>query len=271
MATYVIGDVHGCCTTLRQLLDSARVSPGSDELWFVGDLVNRGPRNIEVLQYVQALGDSARVVLGNHDLHLIALHYGVTQPKRKDTIDDVLRHPDRRSLIDWLRNQPLFHRSGNAAMVHAGVWPGWSLDRAALRSAAVQGELRRADPTDFLHWIVRERGTCPVNEAPDDDDLCTSVTVLTRMRAVQKSSLRLDHDFKSTRAEMPDDLQAWCDVRRPALGDPLLFFGHWAALGVESGPGWQSLDSGCVWGQSLTMMRVDDGALFQLPTQRGDR
>ena len=271
MATYVIGDVHGCSATLRQLLETARVSPGSDRLWFVGDLVNRGPRNVEVLQFVQGLGDCAHVVLGNHDLHLLSLHFGVTQLKRKDTLDDVLRHPDRRSLIDWLRHQPLFHRSGSAAIVHAGVWPGWSLDRAAERSAAVQGELMRDDPTDFLHWIVRERGTCPANEAPDDDDLCTSVTVLTRMRALQRASQQLNHDFKSSRADMPDDLQAWCDVRRPAPGDPLLFFGHWAALGVESGPGWQSLDSGCAWGQSLTMMRIDDGVLFQVPTQRADR
>jgi bis(5'-nucleosyl)-tetraphosphatase (symmetrical) len=271
MATYVIGDVHGCCKTLRQLLDTANISEGSDQLWFVGDLVNRGPGNVQVLQFVQALGDYAHVVLGNHDLHLLALHYGVTQLKRKDTLDDVLSHPDRRALVDWLRHQPLFHGSQNAAMVHAGVWPGWSLGRAAARAEAVQRELVRDDPRDFLHWIVRERGICPVSEAPGTDDLCTTVTVLTRMRALHRESLRLNHDFKSTRADMPDALQAWCDARQSTPDEPPLFFGHWAALGVESGPGWQSLDSGCVWGQSLTMMRLDDGAMFQVPTSPEDR
>lgn len=270
MATYVIGDVHGCCTTLRQLLDSARVSPEADQLWFVGDLINRGPNNVEVLQFVQALGDSARVVLGNHDFHLLALHYGVTQLKRKDTVDDVLRHPDRANLLDWLRNQPLLHRDHRAAMVHAGIWPRWTLDRAESRANAVHLELQRPDPRDFLHWIVRERGICPVDEAPGEADLCTTVTVLTRMRALQSGSLRLDHDFKSTRAEMPAALRAWCDVRQPVAGDPLLLFGHWAALGIESAPGWQSLDSGCVWGQALTMLRLDDGTLFQVPTSATD-
>ena len=263
MATYAIGDVQGCFDELQALLAKAGFDPARDTLWFVGDLVNRGPKSLEVLRFVRGLGGRARTVLGNHDLHLLAVARGHARTRDDDTLGAVLAAPDRDALLDWLRSQPLMHAEGGWAMVHAGVLPGWSVARALALASEVHAELGGADPD---HFLARMYGAKPV--AWDDalagaDRLRVIVNAMTRMRFCSPGG-EMELKTKGESANAPPGYLPWFEARKPGAGEPALLFGHWSVLGLHVGERVVGLDSGCVWGGALSAIRLEDRRLLQV-------
>jgi len=265
MATYAIGDVHGCFATLQGLLKRVAYDPRRDRLWLVGDLVNRGPRSLAVLRWASRLDpERAVAVLGNHDLHLLARAEGLASPRRRDTLDEVLAARDRDGLLDWLRARPLFHREGAWAMVHAGLLPEWTLAAAAALAREVEGELRdgaaarllatfRDDPPgrfrESLSPAARRR---------------LALAALTRLRTVNGRG-RMTTDFSGPPGEAPPGYVPWFTVPRRKSRGAQVICGHWAALGLHLDDGVAALDTGCVWGRELTALRLDDRKVFQEP------
>jgi len=252
---YAIGDIQGCVEELRTLLARLKFSADRDQLWFVGDLVNRGPDSLETLRTVRALGDNAVVVLGNHDLHLLAVAYGAHRRRRSDTLDEVLAAPDRDTLLEWLTLRPLAHREGNDLMVHAGVVPQWSAAETLALAAEVGGALRRAPRRLFEHmygdepdrWDGRLRGV---------ERLRFIINVLTRLRLCTADG-RVDTSVKGPPPPPPSPFRPWFEHPHRATRDVRVIFGHWSALGLVERPGVLGLDTGCVWGGSLTASDLD--------------
>ncbi|MGE3480098.1 MAG: symmetrical bis(5'-nucleosyl)-tetraphosphatase [Gammaproteobacteria bacterium] len=258
MAVYAIGDVQGCQRELMTLLSLLEFNPDTDRLWFVGDLVNRGPDSLEVLRFVKSLGDRAVTVLGNHDLHLLAIATGTRKPGPGDTFDDILAAPDRDALIDWLRRLPLLHHDAalGYTMIHAGLPPQWDLALAADRAAEVEAVLRSDDHVAFLRdmyggkpdlWSESLRGT---------DRLRFILNCYTRLRFCDAEG-RIHLKEKGSPFERDDDLRPWFESPGRASADLNLVFGHWSTLGRYHAPGVCALDSGCVWGGALTALRLD--------------
>jgi len=262
MATYAIGDVQGCYDELQALLARIGFDAANDRLWFVGDLVNRGPKSLEVLRYVRSLGDRAAVVaLGNHDLHLLCLAEGLAKPREDDTLDAVLSAPDAVALVGWLRERPLMHREGGWVMVHAGLLPQWSIEKALVLAGEVEAALRAPNYREFLANLY---GSKPAhwNDALEGwDRLRVIVNAMTRMRFCSPEGL-MDFHVKSDKA--PAGFVPWFEAR-PPREEPRIVCGHWSALGLRLTARISALDAGCVWGGSLAALRLDDGALVQLP------
>jgi len=260
MATYAIGDVQGCFDELQALLRRIGFDPAHDRLWFVGDLVNRGPKSLEVLRFVHELGERAVVVLGNHDLHLITQHEGFERKRKDDTFDDVLGAPDAKALIDWLRTRPLMHVERNWAMVHAGLLPGWTISKAFSLGKEVQAALAADNYRDFLANLYGSRPARWDDALAGWDRLRVIVNAMTRMRFCTPEGAM---EFQSTGIEPPAGHQAWYDLRQDEK--PLLF-GHWSALGLKLSERFAGLDTGCVWGGPLTALRLEDRWLAQVPS-----
>jgi bis(5'-nucleosyl)-tetraphosphatase (symmetrical) len=262
MATYAIGDVHGCYETLRALLGRSGFSPSRDRLWMVGDLVNRGPRSLEVLRWAADLGDRLVVVLGNHDLYLLARAAGFAERKRRDTLDPVLAADDGPELVAWLRRRPLLHREGDRVLVHAGLFPEWSVERAEQLARETEERLRGGSGGRLLRSSVAKRpdrwreGLGPGARAR------LALAGLARLRALTPDG-KMCADFSGPLAELPAGCLPWFEMPGRRSAGALVIFGHWAALGLRLAPGIAALDTGCVWGQYLTALRLDDGALFQ--------
>lgn len=263
MSTYAIGDLQGCYLTLQTLLDKIKFDANSDRLWFVGDLVNRGTGSLECLRFVRDLGDRAVVVLGNHDLHLLAIAEGVAKTKALDTLDKVLTAPDRDSLLQWLRAQKLLHVDGKFAMVHAGLLPQWDWPQSMALADEVTQMLRGKN---YRHFLQRMYGNNPDewrNSLEGDGRLRVILNAMTRMRAITGEA-RMNFKFKGGLAEMPEDLQPWF-IAPHARGDEItVLAGHWSALGLYITPHFIGLDSGCVWGRELTALRLEDRTSFQV-------
>lgn len=264
MATYAIGDLQGCYLTLQLLLDRISFNPASDRLWFVGDLVNRGQGSLECLRFVAGLGDRATVVLGNHDLHLLALAEGFERIKRKDTLQPVLDAPDRDDLMHWLRGRSLMHVEGDFVMVHAGLMPQWSLALAKELARDIAAALQGPDYRDLLKHMY---GNMP--DAWDDrlaglDRQRITINAMTRMRVIEADG-RMNMKFAGVLADRPAKSQPWFAQRHPSLAGKTLVAGHWSALGYFTAPGFFGLDSGCIWGHELTALRLEDRAVFQVP------
>ncbi len=257
MSTWAIGDVQGCGASLRALLRQVAFDPSRDRLWFVGDLVNRGPDNLGVLRLVRDLGDAAVTVLGNHDLHLLSRVGQGRGPGKWDTLDDVLTAPDRDGLIDWLRHRPLLHEAGDDLLVHGGVDPRWSLAEARARARAAEAKLRGPD------WAQAAR---PGSRDPTQRDTLAGLVLL---RAVRPDG-RLNLGYKDGLENLPPGHQPWFALSAVARPPRTVWFGHWAAIGAIQGPGWRALDSGCVWGRCLTAVCVETGARVQVPRARED-
>jgi bis(5'-nucleosyl)-tetraphosphatase (symmetrical) len=262
MAIYAVGDVQGCYAELRQLLDQVRFDPAQDKLWLVGDLVNRGPDSLAVLRFVKSLGDSAITVLGNHDLHLLAVAEGVAEQGRTDTLDSILVAPDREELLDWLRHRPLLHAENCYVLVHAGLLPQWSVAQAASLAREAEAALRGSGYVTFLE---RMYGNTP--RAWDDSlvgykRLRVIVNAFTRLRICTEKG-EMEFKFKSEVRHIPQGYLPWYDVPgRRSVGSTVIF-GHWSALGLLLREDTIALDTGCLWGGPMTAIRLDDRQLFK--------
>lgn len=262
MALYLIGDVQGCDQALGRLLDSLAFSPSRDTLYLLGDLVNRGPDSLAVLRRVMAYGDAARCLLGNHDLHLLALAHGIRPAHRSDTLAGVLHAPDRPAVLDWLRQQPLarlenFHGQ-DTLMVHAGVLPGWSAIKTIALAKEVQAELQGPDLPAFLQHMY---GNTPTrwNEALQGPDRWrVVVNALTRLRFCSAQG-EMELASKEGAARAPAGYLPWFDVPQRQTASLTVAFGHWSTLGWQGRPDVLALDTGCVWGGCLSAAVVAPG------------
>src|SRR5512134_559719 len=259
MATYAIGDVQGCFDELQQLLRKAGFGE-TDRLWFVGDLVNRGPKSLEVLRFVRALGDRAVTVLGNHDLHLIAQYEGIERPRADDTFRDVLEAGDAADLVGWVRRQPMMHAEAGYAMVHAGLLPPWTIDRALALGREVEQALQAPNYREFLKQMYGNQPDRWEDALTGWDRLRVIVNAMTRMRFCDRQG-RIDLQGKGT--EPPKGFQRWYETRQKE--SRTLLFGHWSQLGLVLDPAVVGLDSGCVWGGALSALRLGDRTLYQVP------
>jgi len=263
MAIYAVGDIQGCHTELVQLLETIRFDQTTDKLWLVGDLVNRGPGSLAVLRLVKSLGDSAITVLGNHDLHLLAVAEGVAELHRSDTLDEVLNADDRDELLDWLRNQRLLHAEGGYVLVHAGLLPQWSVDQAVSLAHEVEQALCCDNHAVFL---ARMYGNAP-HQWDDNLDgykrLRVIVNAFTRMRICTEEG-EMEFKFKGEVENIPAGYLPWFDVPSRASADAAVIFGHWSALGLKVESHVIALDTGCLWGGPLSAIRLEDRQLFQV-------
>ncbi|HEU0282244.1 MAG TPA: symmetrical bis(5'-nucleosyl)-tetraphosphatase [Gallionella sp.] len=262
MAIYAVGDVQGCYDELARLLEDFRFDPAADRLWLVGDLVNRGPGSLEVLRLVKSLGDSAITVLGNHDLHLLAVAEGIGELHRTDTLDEILAAPDRDELLHWLRNQRLLYAQDGYVLVHAGLLPQWSVAQAESLAREVEAALRGSDYATFLG---RMYGNAPHNW---DDGLSgykrlrVIVNAFTRMRICTMGG-EMEFKFKGEVRDIPPGYLPWFDIPNRASAGATVIFGHWSALGLLLRKNAIALDTGCLWGGPMSAIRLDDRQLFQ--------
>ena len=267
MASYAIGDIQGCFDELQALLEHIAYNPMEDRLVLLGDLVNRGPKSLEVLRWARTERHRLRLVLGNHDLHLIAVHAGLAKVKHLDTVDDILRAPDADELLAWLRQQPLVIADAHYVFVHAGLPPQWSVEEALRCSADVEKVLAGAEYRDFLaHMYGNEPDRWDAHLA-GWDRLRFIVNACTRMRVLTRDG-RLDLKFKGELADAPADRAAWFDLPSVREGKQTVVCGHWSALGLHRAPGLIALDTGCVWGGALSALRLDDGQVFQVRSRQ---
>lgn len=260
MATYAIGDVQGCADELDALLAQLPLDAARDRLWFVGDLVNRGPKSLEALRRVHALGERAIVVLGNHDFHLLRLAEGHARNGADDTLAAVLAAPDAPRLIEWLRHRPLMHAEGGYALVHAGLLPQWSIAKALELAREVEHALRGPRYREFLGVLYGAEPRAWRDELGGWDRLRVIVNAMARLRFCTPSG---EMDLQATGRDAPAGFQPWFELR-PA-GEAAIICGHWSALGLKLTEKLAALDTGCVWGGSLSALRLEDRRLFQLP------
>lgn len=264
MATYAIGDIQGCFTSLMALLKRVAFDPAHDRLWLVGDLVNRGPDSLRTLRFVRDLGPAAVTVLGNHDLYLLMVAYGAVRSRAKDdTIQAVLDAPDRDALLGWLRTRPLMHVEDDFAMVHAGLLPGWTVPQARALAREVEGALAGPYHADLLHNMW---GSEPAAWHPDLRDYARMrviVNAMTRMRFCTLDG-QMDFKVKGEVTKAPKGYVPWFEVPGRKSTDTTLVFGHWSALGLRVEPRLLALDSGCLWGRELSAVRLEDRAVFQV-------
>lgn len=257
MTTYAIGDLHGCLTPLRRLLDKLAFDPGKDRLWFVGDLVNRGPESLQTLRFVRNLGDSAITVLGNHDLHLLAVVHGIRKASGKDTLDAILTAPDRDELCDWLAAQPLLHvdKTLNHVLVHAGIHPAWSLKRARKLNNELHVLLTQ-DLKDFLGYMYGNEPARWRKDLPDQQRRRFAINAFTRMRYCHSDG-SLDFDFNGPPAKAPASLQPWHQLERCKPLKKTIVFGHWSSHPGICREGIVPIDRGCVWGGDLVAYAIE--------------
>lgn len=264
MSTYAIGDVQGCFRELEQLIDAIGFDRRRDRLWFVGDLVNRGPQSLAVLRFVKDLGNSAITVLGNHDLHLLTFAAGLAQPRDDDTLGQVLAAPDRHELVEWLRGLPMMHVDGEYVLVHAGLLPRWSVDRAHELAGEVEAALRGPQHRGFLRELYGSKPERWDEALQGPDRLRVIVNAMTRMRFCSEDGV-MDFKTKGEAADAPPGYMPWFDVPGRRSASHTVICGHWSALGLRVAPRLLALDSGCVWGGRLTAVRLEDRAVTQVP------
>lgn len=258
MAVYAIGDVQGCLDPLQRLLDKLRFDPARDALWFTGDLVNRGPQSAEVLRLVRGLGARAVAVLGNHDLHLLAVAAGVRVPSLQDTFGDVLEAPDRDELLDWLRHRPLLHHDAvlGYTLVHAGLLPQWDLAMARRLAAEVEAVLQG---DEYAAFFAQMYGNTP-------DRWNDTLAGVSRWRVIVNALTRLRYCTPDGRMDLapfgppgtqPPGLLPWFQVPCRKTRGERIVFGHWSLLGPYRSEGVLAIDTGCLWGRQLTAARLD--------------
>lgn len=273
MSTYAIGDVQGCFSFLEKLLEEIRFDPTQDTLWFTGDLVNRGPQSLETLRFIKKLGDKHKIVLGNHDLHLLAVAEGAHEGWKEDTLTEILTAADRDELLHWLKQQPLLHHDPKTGytMVHAGLAPSWDLKTAETLAKEVESVLKSEKAIDFFRTMY---GNLPDrwDSSLDGFDRLRCITnYFTRARFCHTDG-RLELQNKATLDPVKTDLMPWFKLPNRANAELNIIFGHWAALGgITNTPHIHALDTGCVWGRALTAMRLEDEKRFNVACEQGSR
>ena len=255
MSRYAIGDIQGCCDELQALLTRIGYSADRDRLWLVGDLVNRGPQSLETLRFVRALGDNAVVVLGNHDLHLLAVACGYQHARRSDTLDDILQAPDRDSLLEWLATRHLAHFEAGDLLVHAGVVPQWTVETTLGLAREVEFALRN-DPRNLFDHMYGDEPDLWSPDLEGSNRLRFAINVLTRMRVCTNEG-RINLRLKGKPPAPESGWLPWFDVDNRRTRGSRVVFGHWSALGLVLRDDVIGLDSGCVWGGSLTAFDLD--------------
>jgi bis(5'-nucleosyl)-tetraphosphatase (symmetrical) len=266
MSHYVIGDIQGCYAEFQQLMEMIAFAPGPDRLWLVGDLVNRGPDSLSVLRTVKSFGAAATTVLGNHDLHLLIVAAGHRKPHRHDTLAAILEAPDREELLDWLRRRPLVVREGELLMVHAGLLPGWTPADAVGLSREVESVLASSACDAFLAALY---GDEPARWDPGlagHDRLRVIVNAFTRLRFCSPDGT-LEFGEKRGPAYAPPGFAPWFAHPTRRSAGARIFCGHWSTLDLMFAPNVMMLDSGCLWGGTLTAVRLDDARVFQVPSR----
>ncbi len=269
MATYAVGDVQGCAEELETLLERLAFSPDRDRLWFVGDLVNRGPRSLDVLRLVAQLGDAAVVVLGNHDLHLLAAaRNGAGLRAQDQSLLPILEASDRESLLDWLQSRPMLHHDEALAvtMLHAGLPPQWDLDTARGCASELEQALRGEHSGTLFEQMYGNEPDAWSEELEGEERLRFITNALTRLRACSADG-RMLLKFKGTLAQLPTGAVPWFRAAGRRSAGARIVCGHWSALGYRDEAGVLSLDTGCVWGGALTAQRLDSpSAPIQVPS-----
>jgi bis(5'-nucleosyl)-tetraphosphatase (symmetrical) len=266
MATYAIGDVQGCFAALQQLLEAIAFDPGRDQVWFAGDLVNRGPQSLDTLRFVKDLGDRAVTVLGNHDVHLLAVASGQGRLKASDTFGDVLTAPDRDALLTWLRHRPLLHHDATLGLtlVHAGLPPQWTLEMAQAYAAQVEAVLRGPDCDALLaHLGTKTPGPWAALHGRWER-LCYMTQCFTQLRYCDTDG-RLALDAHGPPGSQPSPFLPWFALPQRAWAAHTILFGHWATLGPCQAAGVHALDTGCVWGGALTAFCLETKARVSIP------
>jgi bis(5'-nucleosyl)-tetraphosphatase (symmetrical) len=258
MALYAIGDVQGCNRELGALLETLQFSADRDRLWFVGDLVNRGPDSLGVLRRIRALGDAATVTLGNHDLHLLAVAFGSARVRSDDTLEQCLAAPDRDALLEWLANQPLIHEDHglNLCMVHAGLAPQWDLNAARHCAREFEDVLRR-DPKRLLDRLYGDQPDLWDDALEGEARLRFIANCFTRLRYVDAGGRLALRAKGSPKKSQTKSLIPWFEAEGARWRGPRIVFGHWSTLGFFDHDGITGLDTGCVWGGALTALRLD--------------
>jgi bis(5'-nucleosyl)-tetraphosphatase (symmetrical) len=256
--TWAIGDIQGCYDELRALVAQLGFRPDRDRLWFTGDLVNRGPQSLETLRYVRSLGDNAITVLGNHDLHLLAVAFATKRKvKASDTIEDVLGARDKDALLEWLVTRPLAHfdAARKDLLVHAGLVPQWAADTAVALSREVEDALKK-DPRALFDEMYGDQPDQWSDSLIGMDRLRFAINALTRLRICTRDG-RVDLKMKGGAKEIRAPWKPWFEWDHRESRNVRVIFGHWSALGLVRAPGVVGLDTGCVWGGALTALDID--------------
>ena len=258
MASFAIGDVHGCYKSLIRLLEVIEYQPGADTIWLVGDLVNRGPASLAVTRWAAG---SAGIdsILGNHDLYLLACAHGVTEPRERDSLDEFLGASDRGQLVDWLLRRPLIAECENQLIVHAGLLPQWTIETAKELAADVENQLRGPGAADFLKQLFEDRNAVWDPRLDSRAQTVAAAQAFTRLRTCRPDGVPC-FDFTGPPEAAPHPCRPWYQLRQ--ADETSIVFGHWAALGYRRLPNSCALDSGCGWGGELTALRLDDGQGF---------
>jgi len=266
MTIWAIGDVQGCAEPLARLVDAIDFDPVRDRLWFVGDLVNRGPDSAGVLRFVRRLGDAATSVLGNHDLHLLAVASGARPPRPDDTLASVLAAADRDELLDWLRRLPLVHAADGHVLVHAGLLPGWSVARALALSAEVQAALVGPQGDELLRCMYGGVPAAWEDHLTGWDRLRVIINATTRMRFCTPTGT-MEFHHKGPPGKAPAGHLPWFQARGAWQAAHRAVFGHWSALGFHRDQHAVGLDTGCVWGGALSAFSLEGHRLVQVPAR----
>lgn len=266
MTTYAIGDVQGCFDELQLLLDKVRFNPANDRLWFTGDLVNRGPRSLDVLRFVKGLDDRAITVLGNHDLHLLAVSAGIRAPRSNDTITDILAAPDADELLSWLRHRPLLHhdQSTGYVLIHAGLPPQWNLVKAIACAREVEAVLRGEHHQELIKNMYGNEPDQWIESLSGWPRLRFIINCFTRLRYCDRDG-HLALNEKGTPGTQTEGYSPWFELWEHSDDGVKIIFGHWSTLGQCHRPGFHALDTGCIWGGQLTAMSLDnDSKMFSI-------
>ncbi len=270
MTTYAIGDIQGCFHAFQALLAKIKFNPKEDKLWLVGDLINRGSGSLEVLRWCYQNQESIKVVLGNHDLHAIAVAHGFASPHKSDTLEALLIAEDHEALFDWLRHQHLVYQEDNYLMVHAGLLPQWSVAQAMRLGAEVEAALQGANYRDFLMQMYGNQPNVWDDNLMGIERLRVITNAMTRLRVCTAQGA-MEFSFKGELPDVPAGLVPWFDVPERASQDTQILFGHWSALGLHTRNNVYALDTGCLWGGHLTAMNLQTKAITQVPSHPQDQ
>jgi len=255
MATYAIDDIQGCFDDLQRLLSKIKFDKKVDTLWFVGDLVNRGPKSLETLRFIKSLDDSAVCVLGNHDLHLLATAYNLSPYKAKDTLSEILKAKDKEELLDWLRHRPLFHYNEDFCLLHAGLPPQWDFSIAKTMAKKIEKELQGDNYLDFFAMMYGNKPSQWSKNLNKEEQLRFAVNCFTRLRFCDAQG-NLDFKYNGELGSQSSHLMPWFDVPNRKKLRRTIIFGHWSALGYYKSKQCYGIDTGCLWGGQLTALKL---------------